>query len=155
MSTHKATRYETPNGKERHVDESLRNAFDYLITMWDGTVSSGKMNMVQVEEVGVYQTNLDYLSARLFYCTDEMPPDVVELLGRFDINIDEQYAIYGYTYAAAAHAFVKILFFRQRGTINDLGKPTYTLKLTSTQRRKLWRPVLNGKPPTPNHGRYR
>ena len=66
--------------------------------------------MFQVEEVGVYQTNLDYLSARLFYCTDEMPPDVVELLGRLDINIDEQYAIYGYTYAAAAHAFSKILF---------------------------------------------
>ena len=50
MSTHKATRYVTPNGKERHVNESLRNAFDYLITKWDGTVSSGKMNMVQVEE---------------------------------------------------------------------------------------------------------
>ena len=49
-SRHKATRYVTPNGKERHVDENLRNAFDYLITKWDGTVSSGKMNMVQVEE---------------------------------------------------------------------------------------------------------
>ena len=111
MSTHKATCYLTPNGKERHVDENLRSAFDYLITKWDGTVSSGKINMVQVEEeAGVHQTNLDYLSARLFYCTDEMPPDVVELLGRFDINIDEQYAIYGYTYAAAAHAFGKILF---------------------------------------------
>ena len=116
MSTHKATRYVTPNGKERHVDENLRNAFDYLITKWDGTVSSGSMNMVQVEEeAGVYQTNLDYLSARLFYCTDEMPPDVVELLGRFDINIDEQYAIYGHTYAAAAHAFAKILFFETKG----------------------------------------
>ena len=111
MSTHKATRYVTPNGKERHVDENLRNAFDYLITKWDGTVSSGKMNMVQVEEeAGVHQINLDCLSLGLFYCTDEMPPDVVELLGRFDISIDEQYAIYGHTYAAAAHAFVKILF---------------------------------------------
>jgi hypothetical protein len=39
-----------------------------------------------------------------------MPPDVVELLGRFDINIKEQYAIYGHTYAAAAHAFGRILF---------------------------------------------
>ena len=116
MSTHKATRYVTPNGKERHVDESLRNAFDYLITKWDGTVSSGKMNMVHVgEEAGVHQTNLDYLSARLFYCTDEMPPDVVELLGRFDISIDEQYAIYGHTYAAAAHAFVKSLFLETKG----------------------------------------
>ena len=82
--------------------------------------SSGKIEQVHV---GVHQTNLDYLSARLFYCTDEMPPDVVELLGPFDINIDEQYAIYGYTYAAAAHAFSKILFLGQRGTINDLGKP--------------------------------
>ena len=108
MSTHKATRYVMPNGKERHVDENLRNAFDYLITKWDGTVSSGKMNMVHVE--GLDQTNLDYLSARLLYCTDEMPPDVVELLGSFDINIDDQYAIYGHTYAAAAHAFSKILF---------------------------------------------
>jgi hypothetical protein len=26
-----------------------------------------------------------------------MPPDVVELLGRLDINIDKQYAIYGHT----------------------------------------------------------
>ena len=60
-SRHKATRYVTPDGKERHVDENLRSAFDYLITKWDGTVSSSKMNMVQVEEVGVYQTNLDYL----------------------------------------------------------------------------------------------
>ena len=77
-SRQKATRYVTPDGKERHVDENLRNAFDYLITRWDGTVSSGKMNMVHV---GDWQTNLDYLSARLFYCTDEMPPDVVELLG--------------------------------------------------------------------------
>ena len=49
-SRQKATRYVTPNGKERHVDENLRKAFNYLITMWDGTVSSGKMNMVQVEE---------------------------------------------------------------------------------------------------------
>ena len=74
-SRQKATCYLTPDGKERHVDENLRNAFDYLITKWDGTVSSGKMNMVQVEEeAGVHQTNLDYLSARLFYCTDEMPP---------------------------------------------------------------------------------
>ena len=120
MSTHEATRYVTPNGKERHVDENLRNAFDYLITRWDGTISSARTNMVQLED---YQTNLDYLSARLFYCTDEMPPDVVELLDSFDINIDEQYAIYGYTYAAAAHAFSKILFLGQRGTINDLGKP--------------------------------
>ena len=47
-SRQKATRYVTPNGKERHVDENLRNAFDYLITKWDGTVSSGKMNMVHV-----------------------------------------------------------------------------------------------------------
>ena len=78
---------------------------------WDGTVSSGKL-LVQVE---VWQTILDYLSGRLFYCTDEMPPDVVELLGRFDINIDEQYAIYGHTYAAAAHAFSKILFFETKG----------------------------------------
>ena len=106
-SRQKATRYVTPNGKERHVDENLRNAFDYLITKWDGTISSARTNRVQVED---YQTNLDYLSARLFYCTDEMPPDVVELLGPFDINIDEQYAIYGYTYAAAAHAFSKVLF---------------------------------------------
>ena len=120
MSTHKATNYVTPDGKERHVDENLRNSFDYLITKWDGTVSSARTNMVQLED---YQTNLDlvYLSARLFYCTDEMPPDVVELLDSFDINIDEQYAIYGYTYAAAAHA--SILFLGQRGTINDLGKP--------------------------------
>jgi hypothetical protein len=67
--------------------------------------------MVQVEEeAGVHQTNLDCLSARRFYCTDEMPPDVVELLGRFDISIDERYAIYGHTYAAAAHAFSKMLF---------------------------------------------
>ena len=44
-----------------------------------------------------------------------MPPDVVELLGRFDINIDEQYAIYGHTYAAAAHAFSKMLFFETKG----------------------------------------
>jgi hypothetical protein len=102
----------TPDGKERHVDENLRNAFDYLITKWDGTVSSGKMNMVHV---GDWQTNLDYLSARLCYCTDEMPHDVVELLDRFDINIDEQYAIYGHTYAAAAHAFGKILFFKTWG----------------------------------------
>ena len=92
MSTHKATRYVTPNGKERHVDENLRNAFDYLITKWDGTGPSDKMNMVHV---GDWQTNLDYLSARLSYCTDEMPHDVVELLDRFDINIDDQYAIYG------------------------------------------------------------
>ena len=112
MSTYKATRYVTPNGKERHVNESLRNAFDCLITKWDGTVSSGKMNMVHV---GDWQTNLDYLSARLFYCTDEMPPDVVELLGCFDINIDEQYAIYGHTYAAAAHAFSKMLFLETKG----------------------------------------
>ena len=101
-SRQKVARYVTPDGRERHVDENLRNAFDYLITKWDGTVSSGKMNMVHV---GDWQTNLDYLSARLFYCTDEMPPDVVELLDSFDINIDEQYAIYGYTYAAAAHAY--------------------------------------------------
>jgi hypothetical protein len=47
-SRQKATRYVTPNGKERHVDENLRKAFNYLITMWDGTVSSGKMNMVHV-----------------------------------------------------------------------------------------------------------
>ena len=104
MSTHKATNYVTPDGKERHVDENLRNSFDYLITKWDGTISSARTNMVQLED---YQANLDlvYLSARLFYCTDEMPPDVVELLDSFDINIDEQYAIYGYTYAAAAHAY--------------------------------------------------
>jgi len=50
-----------------------------------------------------------------------MPPDVVELLGRFDINIDEQYAIYGHTYAAAAHAFVKkVYIWKQRGIVNDL-----------------------------------
>ena len=76
-SRRKATRYVTPNGKERHVAENVRKAFDYLIAMWDGTDSSGLINMVQVEEVGVYQANLDYLSARLFYCTDEMPPDIV------------------------------------------------------------------------------
>ena len=112
MSTHKATRYVTPDGKERHVDENLRNAFDYLITKWDGTVSSGKMNMVHV---GDWQTNLDRLSLGLFYCTDEMPHEVLELLGRFDIDIDDQYAIYGHTYAAAAHAFVKILFSEAKG----------------------------------------
>ena len=114
-SRRKATRYVTPNGKERHVDENLRNAFDYLITKWDGTVSSGKMNMVHVG----METNLDYLSARLFYCTDEMSPDVVELLGRFDINIDEQYAIYGHTYAAAAHALSKRLFLETKGENNQ------------------------------------
>ena len=46
-SRQKVARYVTPDGRERHVDENLRNAFDYLITKWDGTVSSGKMNMVQ------------------------------------------------------------------------------------------------------------
>ena len=49
-SRQKVARYVTPDGRERHGDENLRNAFDYLITKWDGTVSSGKMNMVQVEE---------------------------------------------------------------------------------------------------------
>ena len=51
MSTQKATHYVTPDGKERHVDENLRNAFDYLITKWDGTVSSARTNMVQLEDV--------------------------------------------------------------------------------------------------------
>ena len=69
------------------------------------------MNMAQVED---RQTNLEYLAARLFYCTDEMPPEVVELLDRFDIDINEQYAIYGHTYAAAAHAFSKLLFFKTK-----------------------------------------
>jgi hypothetical protein len=46
-SRQKVARYVTPDGRERHGDENLRNAFDYLITKWDGTVSSGKMNMVQ------------------------------------------------------------------------------------------------------------
>ena len=36
-SRREANRYLTPNGKERHIDENLRNAFDYLITKWDGT----------------------------------------------------------------------------------------------------------------------
>jgi hypothetical protein len=35
-----ATDYVTPDGKERHVAENLRNAFDYLITKWVGTKSS-------------------------------------------------------------------------------------------------------------------
>jgi hypothetical protein len=104
-SRRKATRYVTPNGKERHVDEKYRNAFDYLITEWNGTDSSASMmNMVQVEDS---QINLAYLSGLLFYCTDEMPPDVIERLGCLDINIDKQYEIYGHTYAAAAHALLK------------------------------------------------
>ena len=110
-SRHEANRYLTPDGKERHVDKNLRNAFDYLITKWDGTDSSACMNMVQVED---RQTNLEYLAAQLFYCTDEMPHEVLELLGRFDIDIDDQYAIYGHTYAAAAHAFSKLLFFKTK-----------------------------------------
>ena len=110
-SRREANRYLTPDGKERHVDENLRNAFDYLITKWDGTDSSARMNMVQVED---RQTNLECLAAQLFYCTDEMPHEVLELLGRFDIDIDDQYAIYGHTYAAAAHAFSKLLFFKTK-----------------------------------------
>jgi hypothetical protein len=104
-SRQKATDYVTPDGKERHVPEKLRNAFDYLITMWDGTKSSFD-HTVKVED---WETDLRYLSGRLYYCTDDMPPDVVDLLGRLDINIEEEYAIYGYTYAAAAHALTKKL----------------------------------------------
>ena len=70
-SRREANRYLTPNGKERHVDEASRNAFDYLITEWDGTDLSARMNMVQVED---RQTNLDYLAAQLFYCTDRKCP---------------------------------------------------------------------------------
>jgi hypothetical protein len=73
-SRRKATRYVTPNGKERHVAENVRKAFDYLITMWDGTDSSGLINMVQVEEVGVYQANLDYLSGDFFIALTKCPP---------------------------------------------------------------------------------
>ena len=116
MSTYKATRYVTPNGKERHVNGEFAQCIRLPHYEVGRHCSSGKINMVQVEEeAGVHQTNLDCLSARLFYCTDEMPPDVVELLGRFDISIDEQYAIYGHTYAAAAHAFVKSLFLETKG----------------------------------------
>ena len=40
MNRHKATDYVAPNGKKKHASEDLRNAFDYLITMWDGTKPS-------------------------------------------------------------------------------------------------------------------
>jgi hypothetical protein len=93
--------YVTPDGKERHVPENLRNAFDYLLTKYDGSDSSALVHKIKVED---WETNLCYLSGRLYYCTDDLPPDVVELLDRLDINIEKQYAIYGYTYAAAAHA---------------------------------------------------
>ena len=41
MNRHKATDYVAPNGKERHVPEKLRDAFDYLITMLDGLCDFG------------------------------------------------------------------------------------------------------------------
>ena len=93
-SRREANRYLTPKGKERHAPEDLRNTFDYLITMLNGT-KSGK--------VADREADLRYLSGRLFYCTDHMTPNVVDLLGRLDINIEEEYAIHGFTYAAAAH----------------------------------------------------
>ena len=105
MNRHKATGYVTPDGEEKHVPENLRSAFDYLITMRNGTKSSFN-HTVKVED---REIDLRYLSGRLYYCTDDLPPDVVELLGRLDINIEKEYAIYGYTYAAAAHALTKRL----------------------------------------------
>jgi hypothetical protein len=105
MNRHKATDYVTPDGKERHVPEDLRNAFHYLITKWDGTNSSFD-HRVKVED---WETDLRYLLGRLYYCTDDMPLDVVELFARLGIDIEKEYAIYGHTYAAAAHALTNRL----------------------------------------------
>ena len=105
MNRHKATDYVAPNGKEKHASEDLRNAFDYLITMLNDTKSSFNHTV----KVADREADLRYLSGRLFYCTDHMTPNVVDLLCRLDINIEEEYAIYGFTYAAAAHALTKKL----------------------------------------------
>ena len=56
-----------------------------------------------------WETNLNRNCGRLFYCTDDLPLDVVELLGRLNIDIEKWFATYGCTYAAAAHAFSRAL----------------------------------------------
>ena len=93
--------------RQASVPEIVRktHAFDYLITKWHGTKFSFD-HRVKVED---WLTDLHYLSGRLFYCTDDMPPDVVELLARLNLDVEKEYAIYGHTYAAAAHALTNKL----------------------------------------------
>ena len=87
MNRHKATDYVAPNGEERHVPENFRNAFDYLI--YDVERPKSSFNHA-VKVLANREADLLYLSGDLFYCTDHMTPNVVDLLGRLDINIEEE-----------------------------------------------------------------